>query len=147
MVVGKNDNALLLVMMLSDGVLNWVRVIKYLGVCLHSQKGLRVNSSINCRNLLGASFGILQGFGYLSEEVLCEIIFKKCLLILTYGMECFELLGEQRHRMSVAFNTVARQIFKLSKYTSVHNVIFYIGSKPCDIILDERRFLLLQSCM
>ena len=51
--------------------------------------------------------------------------------------------------MRIAFNTVVRRIFKLSKYTSVRDVIVYIGSKPCDIILDdhERHFLFLRSCM
>ena len=59
-------------------------------------------------------------------------------------MECFELLGEQRRRMRVVFNTVVRRIFKLNKYyTSVRDVIVYIGSKLCDIILDERCCLLL----
>ena len=29
----------------------------------------------------------------------------------------------------------------------MRDVIVYIGSKPCDIILNERCFLLLQSCM
>ena len=70
MVVGKGDNALLPVMMFGNGVLNWIREIKYLGVCLYLQKGLRVNSSVNCRRFLGAPFSILQKFGYLSEEVL-----------------------------------------------------------------------------
>ena len=36
MVVGKSDNALLPVMMLGNGALNWVRDIKYLVVCLYS---------------------------------------------------------------------------------------------------------------
>ena len=66
---------------------------------------------------------------------------------LAYAMECFELLGEQRLRMRVAFNTVVKRSFKLIKYTSVHDVSVYIGSMFCDIILDERRFLLLQSCI
>ena len=61
--------------------------------------------------------------------------------------EVFWVTWRVKARMCVAFNTVVRQIFKLSKYTSVHDVIIYIGSKPCDIILDERGFLLLQSCM
>ena len=41
MVVGKGDNSLLPAMMLGDGVLNWVREIKYLCVGLHSQKELK----------------------------------------------------------------------------------------------------------
>ena len=48
----------------------------------------------------GKSMPIIENqptqFGHFSEEVLCEIIFTKCLSILTYGMECFELLGEQK---------------------------------------------------
>ena len=62
-------------------------------------------------------------------------------------MECFELFGKHRCRVRAAFNTVVRRIFKLSKYSSVRDVIVCIGSKPCDIILDERRVSLLQSCM
>ena len=57
MVVGKGDNALLTVMMLGDGILNWVRKTKYVGVCLYSQRRLKMNSSINCRKYLR---GILQ---------------------------------------------------------------------------------------
>ena len=30
---------------------------------------------------------------------------------------------------------------------SVHGLIVYIGSKPCDILLDERHSLLLMSCL
>ena len=48
-----------------------------------------------------------------------------------------------------AFNAAVRRIFQLSKYISVRDIglIVFIGLKPCDIILDERRFLLLQSYM
>ena len=42
---------------------------------------------------------------------------------------------------------IVRQIFKLSIYTAVRGVIFYIGSKPCDILTDERRYLLLISSL
>ena len=45
----------------------------------------------------------------------------------------------------MAFNTVIRKIFKLSKHTSVRHVIHYIGSKPCKIFIDERRRLLISS--
>ena len=60
-------------------------------------------------------------------------------------MECFMLLSEQRRKLCVAFNSVIKRIFKLSRYISLHDLIAYIGSKPCDIFLDERRSLLLMS--
>ena len=62
-------------------------------------------------------------------------------------MECFMLLSEQRRKLRVAFNTVTKRVFKLSRYTSVHDLIVYIGSKPCDNLLDKRCSSLLMSCL
>ena len=49
--------------------------------------------------------------------------------------------------MCDAFNSAVRHIFRLSRFTSVRDVIVYIGSKTCDILIDERRFLLNISCL
>ena len=114
---------------------------------LQSRKGLSVNIDSNCRKFLGASFSILKRFGNLSESVLSEIILTKYLPILAKGMECFALLCEQKRKMCVAFNSVNKRIFRSSRFTSVRDVNVYIGSKPCDILLDERRFLLNMSCL
>ena len=148
MVVGKNDNTILMPsMQLGTENLTWVKEIKYLGVVMHSKNGLRVNTNYNCRKSLCSSFSILQKCGRLSEPVLCKIILTKCLPILTYGLECFNLLNSQRQQITMAFNTVIRKIFKLSKHTSVRHVIHYIGSKPCKILIDERRCLLISLCL
>ena len=133
MVIGKHHAVQLLDMYLGTGGLHWVQETKYLGTFLPSHKGLRVNVDSNCRKFLNASFCILQRFGYLSKPVLCEIILIKCLPILLYVIECFVLLSEQRRKLCVALNTVKRRIFILSRYTSVHDLIAYIDSKPCDI--------------
>ena len=42
---------------------------------------------------------------------------------------------------AVIYNTVIRRIFKSLRYTLVRDVIEYIGSKPCDILLHDRRSL------
>ena len=83
----------------------------------------------------------------LSEPVLLEIVLNQYLPILMYGVKCFSLLVEQTRKLCIAFNSVIRCIFKLSRYTSLCEVIVYIGSKPRDILLDERRFLLLLFCL
>ena len=49
--------------------------------------------------------------------------------------------------MCVSFNSVIRRIFRLFRFTSVRDVIVYIGSKPCDLFIDDRRFLLNMSCL
>jgi hypothetical protein len=56
------------------------------------------------------------------------------------------MLSEQRQNLSVAFNTIIQRIFKLSRFTSVRNVIMYAGSKPSNILVDERHLLQL-SCL
>lgn len=80
---------------------------------------------------------IFQRFGCFLKTVLYEIIFTKYLPILTYGLDGFVLLSEQRQKLSEDFNTVIQRIFKLSRFTSVRNIIMYAGSKPCDILVDE----------
>ena len=83
---------------------------------------------------------MLQRCGHLSEPVLGEIVLKKCLLISKYGAECFSLLVEQKRKLYEAFNALSGRIFKMSRYNSVQQVITYIESKPCDILLDEECF-------
>jgi hypothetical protein len=146
-VVGRDDESVLPIMNLGSDELCWVKELKYLGVFMQSHKGLRINIEANCRKFLGSAFGIFQKCGYLSEEVLCEIIFTKCLPVLTYGLECFKLLEQQKHKLCVALNTVVRRIFNMSRRTSVRDIIVYAGSKPCDVMLDERHFLLLRECL
>jgi hypothetical protein len=50
------------------------------------------------------------------------------------------LLTEQRRKLGVAFNTVVRRCFGLSRYASVRDVIVLIGFKPCDILLEKSVF-------
>ena len=63
------------------------------------------------------------------------------------GVECFSLLVAQKCKLCLSFITIIRRIFKLFRYTSVRKGIVYIRSKPCNILLDERRFLLSLSCL
>ena len=147
MVVGANEGGILPTIQLGMEDLNWVTEIKCLGVMLFSKKGLRVYVDYNCRKFLGTSLSILQNCGNMSEHAPCEIILTKYLPILTYGLECFKLLEYEKRHITVAFNTVIRRIFKLSKHTSVRHVLHCLGSKPEKNLNDERRCLLLSSCI
>ena len=146
MIVGKSDGAVMPPTHLGTELLCWVSEMKYLGVILYSKGGLRVNVHVNCMKFLGSSFSILQSCRGFNEQVLCEIILTKCLPILMYGLESFRLLAAERDKVKMAFNCVIRRIFKLSKFTSVRHIIHMIGSKPGNILIDERRCLLLLSC-
>lgn len=147
MQMSSDTNALLPDMSLGNDNIAWVNEMKYLGLQLQSRKGSLVNVDHNCRKFFGAAYGVLQRCASLSELILCEIIVRKCLPILLYGLECIVLNSAQRHKLNVAFNNVMRRIFKVSRRTSVRNLLYYVGIKPVKILLDERRCLLLASCL
>ena len=52
----------------------------------------------------------------------------------------------QIKRMSVAFNTVFRRIFNMSKFSSMRIIYNFIGTKTLDCIYDERCFCLFRNC-
>ena len=145
---GMSDDLCLLLPKLSIGVheLEWVKELKYLGVVFVAGKKLSVNIDLNCRKFLGTSFAILQKCKYLSEEVLCKLILTNCLPTLLYGVDSVSLMKGQIKRMSVAFNTVFRRIFNMSKFSSMRIIYNFIGTKTLDCIYDERCFCLFRNC-
>ena len=64
-----------------------------------------------------------------------------------YGIKCFRLLKTRRRKVEVLFSSVIRHILKVSKFLSVKKIIKLIGSKAGHILLDERYFLLIVSCL
>ena len=49
-------------------------------------------------------------------------------------------------RIAVAYNTIIRRIFNFGRFVWVRNLLAFIGSKPADIIVDERHLLLIHEC-
>ena len=66
--------------------------------------------------------------------------------ILLYGLESFPLSFVQKHRIAVAYDNIIRHIFNLGRFVSIRDVIAFIGSKPADIVADERQLLLVHEC-
>lgn len=98
----KGDYLVLPAMILGIGILGYVKEVKYLAIYLQSCKGLRVNVDFNCTKFVCASVGILNRFGYLSEDILYHIILMECL------PNSLCVLGKHRHKLGVAFSAVVR---------------------------------------
>ena len=144
--VGQDYKNELPLLRLGETLLSWVNEFKYLGCVIRTGVKLQVAVDINCRKFLSASYAILQKCAGLSEEILCQIINTRCLPILLYGLESFQLSFVQKRRIKVAYNNIVRRIFNLGRFVSVRNVIAFIGAKPADIAADERRLLLVHEC-
>ena len=108
---------------------------------------LVVNTDANYRKFLGASFSLLQKCSSLNKLVQFHVIFTKFLLILLHGLECFKLYNWQKQKLSVSFNTIIRRIFNLSRMSSIRNLWFYMGIKPIKTLFDEKKSLLVLSCL
>ena len=52
----------------------------------------------------------------------------------------------QIKRISVAFNTVFRRIFHMSKYSSMRVIYHFIGTKTLDCLYEERLMCLIRNC-
>jgi hypothetical protein len=131
---------------LGNNELAWVNELKYLGVVFVSGKKFSVNIDLNCRKFLSSSFAILQKCKYLSEEILCKLVLTNCLPMLLYGIDSVCLKCEQIRRMSIAFNTVFRRIFHMSKFSSMRLIYHFIGTKTLECLYEERFVCLVRNC-
>ena len=103
--------------------------------------------TINSRKFLDAVCGILQKCGHLSEEIRWNIIQHSCCPILLYGLDSINLNTEQVRKMSVAYNIAVRCCFNLKFYTLVRNIVYYINCIPINMLLSEKRVLLVSQCL
>ena len=80
----------------------------------------------------------MQKCAGVSEEIFCHIINIHCLPISLYGLESFNISFVQKCRTAVAYNTIIKRIFNFGRFVWIRNLLAFIGSKPADIIVDER---------
>ncbi len=144
--IGLSADIVLPKLTLGGNDLNWVNKLKYLGVEFIAGTKLCMSVDTNCKKFLGSAFAILQKCKFLSEEILCKIILTNCLPMLLYGVDSVFLKCNQIRKMSVAFNTVFRRIFHMSKRSSMRVIYHYIGTKTLDCIYEERLTCLIRNC-
>jgi Reverse transcriptase (RNA-dependent DNA polymerase) len=127
--------------------MKWSVQIRYLGVFINAGKKFSISTDVSRRKFLGSVYAILQKCKHMSEEIKCHIIQHSCLPILTYGVDSLRLSKQKLHELSVSYNTAIRRCFYLSRFTSVRPILFYTGSLPFNMLMDERYILLVKECM
>jgi hypothetical protein len=134
-------------LLLSNSVLRWVGRMKYLGVWLCAGKTFHIDSSINRTKFLSSVYSMFQKCNGISEEIKWSVIERACMPVLLYGVDAVSLSNSDIHKMSVTCNMAVRRCFNLSRFTSVQNVLYFTGSLPVKMLLDERRVLLMKNCL
>ena len=66
---------------------------------------------------------------------------------MTYSIDSVILCSEQIRKLSVAYYNVVRRCFGLSRFSSVRNLLYFLGSMPLNMLLECRRILLVKKCL
>ena len=81
-----------------------------------------------------------------SEEIKWHVIQHSCLPLLMYGIDSVILCSEQIRKLSVAYNNVVRRCFGLARFSSMRNLLYFLGSMPLNMLLECRRILIVKEC-
>ena len=76
-----------------------------------------------------------------------NIISECCLPILLCEVDSISLQVDQAHKLSVALNLAIRRCFHLARNVSVRSLLYFVGSMPMNMMLDERKVKLVKSCL
>ena len=84
----------------------------------------------------------------MSEKILRKIIIKLLFfLFLLYGVDPLSLDVDQVHNLSVASNVAITRCFHMARKVSVCGLLYFVGSRPVNMMLDERKVNLVKSCL
>ena len=145
--IGLAINEVLLDLYLCGVALKWVKCLRYLGVWLSAGKIFTVDSYLNCTKFVGSTISLLQKSACLSEEIKWHVIQHSCWPLMMHGIDSVILCSEQIRKLSVANNNVVRRCFGLSRFSSVRNLLYFLGSMLLNMLLDCRRILLVKECL
>jgi hypothetical protein len=147
MQIGLDADVVLPQLSLNGEWLKWVSRIRYLGVWICCDRVFNVDISANSTKFMGCTYGILQKCGTVSEEVRWNVIKHSSEPILFYGVDVLQLKSEQVHKLSVVYNNAVRRCFNLPRNRTVRDILFFTGSLPVKIALNQRRILLIKDCL
>ncbi len=124
-------------LLIGDHGLNWVDTFIYLGVELSIGSCLQVNCKKPVQKFMSSISSVLQCkcLGY--EYVFAEILIKKCLPILMYGLD-FMLLDAISYKIvTQAWNCAFRWLYGVGKYTSTRHIFEQHHTMSMKFLLDS----------
>lgn len=120
-----HGNSRLVYFTMNDIILeNAGKIIKFLGVGLVIKRGL-LTMDINDRIMKfnAACYNVLLNSNDLSEVIRCELIVKKCVPVLMYGIGCVRIDAEEEYKMHIAYRKIFRYIFHISLRSHISELL------------------------
>ena len=118
--------------------LSWVDIIKYLGIEFKLGTHLQADLSSRVRKFQSAVCAVLRHKLTGHELVYVEIILKKCMPILFYGLGAFDINSYTRNTLSQVWNMAFRFVFGLNKHDSTRHALQCCNTMSIKFLFDER---------
>jgi hypothetical protein len=124
---------------LSGDILPWLEEIRYLGVYVVSHRYFRCSLDHAKRSFYRSANAIFGKIGRIaSEEVILELIAKKCLPILLYGLEACVLNSTQKRSLNYPCNRFLMKLFDTFDMNIISDVRHYFRFNEPSTMLEER---------
>ena len=108
----------------------------YLGITFKLGCSLTVDFSVRCRKFITSVCGVLRHKVAGFEDVFSEILIKKCLPVLDYGVDCLFLDSNCFNVISKAWNIAFRWLFNLGKFESTRLLFSQCNTMSARFLLD-----------
>jgi hypothetical protein len=82
---------------------------------------------------------VLLNSNDLSDPVRCEIVVKKCLPVLMYGMGCGHLWSTGMYKLHIAYRMIFRHIFNLSLRSHLSELLNVFGIESVENVLNKKK--------
>jgi hypothetical protein len=128
---------------LQGRLLSWVNVVKYLGIDFKLGSKMQADLSCRARKFQCAVCAVLRNKLPGHESVYVELILKKCMPILFYGIGVFSLSSNMLNMLSQMWNMAFRFVFGLRKFDSTRHVFQMCNTMSLKYLFDERVLLFL----
>ena len=81
----------------------------------------------------------------MSEEIFWQVFNQSCSPVLLYGLESVYIYPEQTNNLPVVLNIAVKRCFHIARNISIRNVLYFVGSMPEQMLLDERKVQFIKS--
>jgi len=108
--------------------LPWVDEVRYLGIYILKFRYFKCSLDHAKRSFYGSTNAIFGKIGRIaSEEVVLELISKKCLPVLLYGLEVFTLNITEQRSVNFPFTRLLMKLFKTSSIDNINDIQYYFN--------------------
>jgi len=134
-------------MYLCDKPMQWVNSMKHLGITLLSSKKIALDLNQVKRKFFGCVNSIMNHSCGMSDMVKLHLVESYCFPVLSYALECFNIMSTHMQQLSACWNSLNRKIFHYKPWTYVRELIYYLDRINFEHLFFQKKLCFLHSLL